>query len=486
MARTVRDLAVPMGPGVDVDRFLTGWLASNGFTIIDPRSDGAEKKFPHWDGSLVLHPKPGSLVATQTRAGGATIVFELTLSPVGGSRVIHFEGYTTGRGPGWGGKEFDFIPSALAVAGVPRKRGLELLTALQGQIASMGSTRFLPNPPPSPTLGSISAPAPPAPLSLEQLASQQMIFVYVVLAGGFVFLVELLVLAVTSHHLDVVVELGGGGAVALCFGGAYWMRRGIRNRIESIRAGTTTAAGTGISASVPSVADPGFCPACGAANASTVAACVACQAPLASRESFLLESSRTEADIRRLQLLFGGMALFFLVLLAWALSPLTRAGRDFEAAVLGMRSFADAPSGTFLLLLMGPMSAWILWQALTIRRSSGPGELIVDATGVTVFDDSRHRFHLPWGDPEFSMVFQDTHGNPMFTRQTIFMKVPRKGNGGAIFPPTAFGALESAAKAHGLSVSERTDQLFGSGPVRAITISPSVLPVFTDAFPRPR
>jgi hypothetical protein len=460
-------------------------MTENGFTIIDSRADGSEKKFPHWDGNLVLHPKPGSMVATQTRAGGATIVFEVNIAPLGASGAIHFEGYTTGRGPGWAGKEYDFVPSALAIAGLPRKRGLELLSAFESAITRTDAERpstILPLPPDSgPRLPTGS----PTSFDLEQIANQQKLFVYILLAGGIALLAEVLALSVTSHSLNVVVDAGGGGGAALCIGGAYWMHRGIRDRIESIRVGKIHESDDTIPASPQPAVDPGYCPACGASNFSTTIRCAACHAPLTARQSFLLEPSRTEADIRRFQVVSGGMAVFLLSLLAWFLSPLTRPGRDFEAAIRGTISFANAPTGTLMLILLGPLASWILWQALNIRRTSESGKLIIEETGVTVFDDSRHRFHLPWADPEFSMVFQDSHGNPIFTRQSIFMRVPRKGNGSTFLSRGALDALELAAHAHALAVSTRPEQMIGAGPVQVISISPSVLPVFAGAFPRP-
>jgi hypothetical protein len=141
MARTIRDIAVPNLPPMEVDRFLRGWLAQNGFQVLDNRPGDSAKVLSHWDGDLVLHPKPGSLVALEERTGGATIVFELAILPSGDSSTLHFEGYTTGRGPGWKGKEYDFIPKVLAVAGVPRKRGFELLGELEKALTVSSAAR---------------------------------------------------------------------------------------------------------------------------------------------------------------------------------------------------------------------------------------------------------------------------------------------------------------------------------------------------------
>jgi hypothetical protein len=485
VARTVRDWVVPNRPPAEAEQLLGVWLTENGFTIVDPRADGSEKKIAHWDGDTIFRPKPGSLVATQVRTGGAMIVFELTVVPSGSSSAIHFEGYTTGRGPGWKGKEYEFVSSALAMAGVPRKHGMELLAGLEKWVARpVVAQSTLPLAPP-PVLGSPSSAAPPTPAELERTVAQQMIFVYMVLIGGIALAGELVAIALTSHSLNLGALAGGGFGAAICFGGAYYIRRGIRTRIAEIRAGKTSRPEVTLPTEPPSVADPGFCPACGASNSLGATSCVACRASLATRDTFRLEPSRTESDIRRIQLMSGGMAAFLLGLLIWLLSPLTRPGRDFEAAVLGRTSFANAPTATFILILFGPMVAWIGWQALSVRRNSGSGKLILEPMGVTVFDDSRHRFHLLWADPGFSMVLQDTFGNPMFTRPTIFLRAPKKGGGAALFSRRALAALEAAAQAHGLALAERTEQMYGAGAVKVVTISASVLPVFTGAFPRP-
>jgi len=98
------------------------------FRLLVETSDSGDIISAHWDGNLLIRPHPGSLVAVREYFGGGTVVFELGLPRVeSGDRTIHFEGWTTGRGPGWKGKEFEFVPSALAVAGVVRKKGLSLL-----------------------------------------------------------------------------------------------------------------------------------------------------------------------------------------------------------------------------------------------------------------------------------------------------------------------------------------------------------------------
>ncbi|MCI4335847.1 MAG: hypothetical protein L3K17_01425 [Thermoplasmata archaeon] len=72
---------------------------------------------------------------------------------------VHLEGYTTGRGPGWKGKEYDFVPSALAVAGIPRKHGLALIGNLEGSLNRLAAA---PPPPPTPLPAGNAGIPPPA------------------------------------------------------------------------------------------------------------------------------------------------------------------------------------------------------------------------------------------------------------------------------------------------------------------------------------
>ena len=59
-------------------------------------------------------------MALREMTGGGTIVIEAGTSQTGGATTVHLEGYVTGRGPGWKGKEYDLIPKNLAVAGILR------------------------------------------------------------------------------------------------------------------------------------------------------------------------------------------------------------------------------------------------------------------------------------------------------------------------------------------------------------------------------
>lgn len=128
-----------MTPG-NAEAFLTGWLAENQFKVLDTRSDGSEKSFGRWDGTLLIHPKPGALVAMLSLSGGGAIIFEVTLTAVGESTAMHIEGYVTGRGPGWKGKEFEFISEGFAVAMVPRKRGFALVANLENAMTRLSGT----------------------------------------------------------------------------------------------------------------------------------------------------------------------------------------------------------------------------------------------------------------------------------------------------------------------------------------------------------
>lgn len=85
-------------------------------------------------------------------------MFELSLQGGSNWTTVHVEGYTTGRGPGWKGKEYDFIPSALAIAGIPRKHGLALLGNLESSLT--GPSAAPPPPPPPLPIGNSWGPAP--------------------------------------------------------------------------------------------------------------------------------------------------------------------------------------------------------------------------------------------------------------------------------------------------------------------------------------
>lgn len=136
MGRTVREIATGDEPPELVAREVDRWLAQHGFTVFLRSADGSEQTLPRWDGHMVLHPRPGSLVALLPVTGGAAIVFEVGLPGVAGAPNLHVDGYVTGRGPGWKGKEFDFTPAGVSVAVLPRRRGLELLEDLARSVGS--------------------------------------------------------------------------------------------------------------------------------------------------------------------------------------------------------------------------------------------------------------------------------------------------------------------------------------------------------------
>jgi hypothetical protein len=137
MGRTVREIHVSgRGPN-EVWQTLGSWFTAHGFTLLDRQSDGRERVLPRWDGDMVLHPRAGNLVAALFRRGGSAIIFELALQPAEDSTTIRFEGYVTGRGPGWKGKEYEFAPGALAIAGIPRKQGLELMRSLESSMTNL-------------------------------------------------------------------------------------------------------------------------------------------------------------------------------------------------------------------------------------------------------------------------------------------------------------------------------------------------------------
>jgi hypothetical protein len=139
VGRTVLEFRILNRNPPEAWQHLLAWFGPNGFEVVDPRSDGQEKVLPRWDGDMVLHPRPGSAIVAHFRKGGAAIVFELSLYPGVESTTVHLEGYVTGRGPGWKGKEYEFSPKALAVAGVPRKQGFDLLGSLQSSVQAAPS-----------------------------------------------------------------------------------------------------------------------------------------------------------------------------------------------------------------------------------------------------------------------------------------------------------------------------------------------------------
>ncbi|HEV2450071.1 MAG TPA: hypothetical protein VGU43_06665 [Thermoplasmata archaeon] len=136
MGRTVREIATGDEPPELVARQVDRWLAQHGFNVLLRAADGSEQTLPRWDGDMVLHPKPGALVALLSVTGGAAIVFEIGLPGVAGASPLQVAGYVTSRGPGWKGKEYDLTPSGVAVATLPRRKGLELLEDL---VRSVGS-----------------------------------------------------------------------------------------------------------------------------------------------------------------------------------------------------------------------------------------------------------------------------------------------------------------------------------------------------------
>jgi hypothetical protein len=130
MTRTQRQIRVP-GAGADqVRSFCLAWLTNNGFRVIDQYADGTEKRYPIWGQQLFIHPTQGSLVAVSGKLSGA-VVFELLFYPAGPETVLYVMGYAAGAGPLFHGKEYEFTSSAMAVGGVPRKRGLDLLERLE-------------------------------------------------------------------------------------------------------------------------------------------------------------------------------------------------------------------------------------------------------------------------------------------------------------------------------------------------------------------
>ena len=155
MPRTIIDVRVPERTASEVWPTVMAWLSANGFQILIARSDGQARMLPRWDGDMLLRPRLDCTVALRQLPAGPAIVLEISVADDSYGAIYHVEGYVTGRGWGWKGKEFDFIPQTLAVAGIPRSRGLLLLANLK-QCISTAPPRVL-------ATGPTAAPAPPSP-----------------------------------------------------------------------------------------------------------------------------------------------------------------------------------------------------------------------------------------------------------------------------------------------------------------------------------
>jgi hypothetical protein len=320
---------------------------------------------------------------------------------------------------------------------------------------------------------------------IARTTQQQMLFVYMLLVGGIAILSETLLLTgLKGGSSAIPLYAEGYGVPAFLFIGAYYLRQTILKRAASVR---TRLASPPLPAAVGRTdhpQDPGFCPSCGSGNEPLVKSCSKCNLALQPRDTFLLEATRQESDIRRLQTVFGFVSAFLFVFLAWGLSPLTHAGRDFEGVFTGSTPPSGAPGGFFLLILLGPLAAWVGWQATKIRSQSVPGKLILSDEGVTLFDDSRNRFSYRWGDPGLDISVYDTLNNPSWDRRLIFVVSPKRGSGSIHFTPVSFEVLKSSATKHGLFVNLKVEPFFAAGPVQAYTISPSLLPVNPTMQPR--
>lgn len=330
------------------------------------------------------------------------------------------------------------------------------------------------------------AAGPPAEAEIARVVRQQMLYVYMLFGGGIVFVAENLILYGFSYPLSRAGGWGlGFGVAAFLFLGAAYMQRGIRQRAERMRLAARSAPAVGGEEPSPSAPAPSanICSECGRDNLPLTHRCAACNAPLGGQTSFWLEPSRSEADIRQLQAVFGLVSAFLAGLLAWALSPLARSGREFEAYLRGGPAVAGVWVSVLFLALLGPLAAWVAYMALTIRRTSGRAAMVLGSSGVTIWDDSGHRLHLEWADPEFRMRLMDTAGNAQFDRQVIILQQPKRGSGSANFSRVGLEALGAAASAHGLAVSTTAEQMFSAGTVRVTTIAASFLPPMPQMQP---
>jgi hypothetical protein len=148
LSRSVRILEVSDRSLSDLSLAISTWCVANKFVVLTPRAEGVEELISHIAGDVRLHPGRGSLVAVHERLGDGVIVFELALYPSETGTTVRIEGYFVLRGVPWSKKEYEFVPTVLAVGGVPRKEGLELLASLESTLKSAPPRREPAPPPP--------------------------------------------------------------------------------------------------------------------------------------------------------------------------------------------------------------------------------------------------------------------------------------------------------------------------------------------------
>jgi hypothetical protein len=157
LARTIKDFVVSGRGHDDVNAFVLNWLKQNDFTLLEFQSDGSEKRYPCGGMHLILHPTRGNLLAVSAKSTGLAVAFEMTLHPSGQDWVVHLEGYATGSGPGFHGREWPFANETFVVAGAARKRGNELLTRFDSALAALSVPKFPTSPIPLATQPPASA-----------------------------------------------------------------------------------------------------------------------------------------------------------------------------------------------------------------------------------------------------------------------------------------------------------------------------------------
>jgi len=138
MSRTFQTIPVEGKTIAEVRTHLFKWLRSNEFLIVDVDSDGSAVKFPFGIVSLRLHPAPGDTVATSVRYSGA-VVIEFRFTSAEGKTLVHLQAYAAGAGP-YIGDEWELSDQLHWEAGLPRKRGFQVLAQLAEDLRMFGGT----------------------------------------------------------------------------------------------------------------------------------------------------------------------------------------------------------------------------------------------------------------------------------------------------------------------------------------------------------
>jgi hypothetical protein len=133
--RTILEVQLPGYSPSEVEHYMMWWLKTNGFAIVDTRSDGSPMRRWTWGSPIRLRPTPGNLVALRTRLSGV-IALEAGFRPSAAGTVVRVEGYAVGASL-FHGRELEFTPTAMAADDRARKEGFDLLRNLAGSLKAL-------------------------------------------------------------------------------------------------------------------------------------------------------------------------------------------------------------------------------------------------------------------------------------------------------------------------------------------------------------